>query len=187
MTVFWEFDAVEEFSASAVGDPGSRVFSLNARSGDDRVSVRCEKQQVRAIAGYLRQLLSDLPPPTDRPVVPPDEGGLPEDESFVLGPIGLGYDRSNDRLLVQLEEILRRDFDGLEDDDESAAAVPPVDEVDDEVDEVDDRGHIRFYVTRSQAGAFCDHADRLVAAGRPPCRWCGLPIDPDGHPCPRMN
>lgn len=180
MTVFWEFDEVEEFSASAIGDPGSRVFSLNARSGDDRVSVRCEKQQVRAIAAYLRQLLSDLPPPTDRPVVPPDEGGPPEDESFVLGPIGLGYDRSNDRLLVQLEEILRRDLDGSKDDDESEAPATPV-------DESADRGHIRFYVTRSQAGAFCDHADRLVAAGRPPCRWCGLPIDPDGHPCPRMN
>ena len=50
-----------------------------------------------------------------------------------------------------------------------------------------DRGHIRLYVTRSQAAAFCDHADELVAAGRPNCQWCGNPIDPDGHPCPRMN
>ena len=51
----------------------------------------------------------------------------------------------------------------------------------------DDRGHIRLYMTRSQAAAFCDHADELVAAGRPNCQWCGNPIDPDGHPCPRMN
>ena len=50
-----------------------------------------------------------------------------------------------------------------------------------------DRGHIRLYMTRSQAAAFCEHADELVAAGRPSCQWCGNPIDPDGHPCPRMN
>jgi uncharacterized repeat protein (TIGR03847 family) len=42
-------------------------------------------------------------------------------------------------------------------------------------------------VTRSQAAAFCERADDLVAAGRPTCSFCGFPIDPDGHPCPRMN
>ena len=50
MTFFIEFDDVDEFSATAVGEPGSRVFFLNARSGGERVSVRCEKQQVKAIA-----------------------------------------------------------------------------------------------------------------------------------------
>ena len=30
-------------------------------------------------------------------------------------------------------------------------------------------------------------AEQVVAAGRPPCMWCALPIDPDGHICPRMN
>ena len=55
------------------------------------------------------------------------------------------------------------------------------------VDDDPDRGHVRLYVTRSQAAAFCEYADELVAAGRPNCQWCGNPIDPDGHPCPRMN
>jgi len=27
----------------------------------------------------------------------------------------------------------------------------------------------------------------VVAAGRPPCPLCGLPLDPDGHVCPRQN
>jgi hypothetical protein len=27
----------------------------------------------------------------------------------------------------------------------------------------------------------------VVEAGRPNCRWCGLPMNIDGHPCPRMN
>ena len=97
----------------------------------------------------------------------------------MLGPIGLGYDRGNDRLLVQLEELIPSALDDDEDDDDADEIV------DGRFDE--DRGHIRLYVTRSQAAAFCEYADELVAAGRPNCQWCGNPIDPDGHPCPRMN
>lgn len=180
MSSFYEFDQVEEFSASVVGEPGSRVFFLNARSGDRRVSIRCEKQQVKAIANYLRQVLSDLPPPESRSLASSGEAQAPTDHEFVLGPVGLGYDRSNDRLLVQLEEVLDTDFTPVpEEDEEETVVVTP--------EETVDRGHVRFYVTRSQADAFCDHADQLVAAGRPPCMWCGHPIDPNGHPCPRMN
>ncbi|MET0323764.1 MAG: DUF3090 family protein, partial [Ilumatobacteraceae bacterium] len=102
----------------------------------------------------------------------------PGEQAFVLGPIGLGYDRSTDRLLVQLEELVATELDDDDDDDDDDVEV---------LDDSEDRGHIRLYVTRSQAAAFCDHADELVAAGRPNCMWCGNPIDPDGHPCPRMN
>ena len=184
MSIFFEFDEVEEFTADVVGEPGSRVFFLTARAGGRRVSVRCEKQQVKAIATYLRHVLSDLPPPEVPP--PPaapagDDVAVPDDHEFVLGPVGLGYDRGNDRLLVQLEELVPTigGEDDEDDDDE--------DEVIELAEDDPDRGHIRLYVTRSQAAAFCDHADELVAAGRPNCIWCGSPIDPDGHPCPRMN
>jgi uncharacterized repeat protein (TIGR03847 family) len=171
MSIFFEFDEVDTFTAAAIGEPGSRTFYLHARAGQQRVTVKCEKQQVTAIAQYLRRVLSDLPPPEDRPL--PLDLRDPGEQSFVLGPIGLGYDRGNDRVLVQLEELVPS---ALDEDDEQE------DEAADE-----DRGHIRLYMTRSQAAAFCDHADELVAAGRPTCQWCGNPIDPEGHPCPRMN
>jgi uncharacterized repeat protein (TIGR03847 family) len=170
---FYEFDEVDMFTAAAIGEPGSRVFYLHARAGQQRVTVKCEKQQVTAIAQYLRRVLSDLPPPEDRPL--PFELRDPGEQSFVLGPIGLGYDRGNDRLLVQLEELVPAALDEGDDDDVAIAEDDP------------DRGHIRLYVTRSQAAAFCEYADELVAAGRPNCQWCGNPIDPEGHPCPRMN
>ncbi|CAN5703098.1 MAG: DUF3090 family protein [Ilumatobacteraceae bacterium] len=172
MSLFYEFDEVDTFVATAIGEPGSRVFYLHARSGGQRVSVKCEKQQVSAISQHLRRVLSDLPPPEDRPMPSALERVDPGEQSFVLGPIGLGYDRSNDRLLVQLEEAIAIDPDAPDD------AVE---------DEEPDRSHIRLYVTRGQASAFCEHADEVVAAGRPSCIWCGNPIDPDGHPCPRMN
>ena len=117
---------------------------------------------------YLRRVLSDLPPPDDKPMPSALELIEPIEASFVLGPVGLGYDRASDRLLIQLEEVGELDEEG---------------EIIDDVD----RGHVRLYVNRGQALAFCERADDVIEAGRPTCRWCGNPIDPDGHLCPRMN
>jgi uncharacterized repeat protein (TIGR03847 family) len=175
MSAYYEFEEVDAFTTGAIGPPGARTFYLQARVGKQRVAVKCEKQQVAAIVQYLRRVLSDLPPPDERPLPGALELALPVSELFVLGPIGLGYDRANDRLVVQLEELVDADLDP--DDEEDEPAEP----------ETVERGHVRVYVSRSQAAAFCDHADEVVAAGRPLCQWCGNPIDPDGHPCPRMN
>jgi uncharacterized repeat protein (TIGR03847 family) len=170
MSVYYDFDEVDAFTVGAVGEPGSRVFFLQARRGAVRVTVKCEKQQAQAIAQYLRRVLTDLPEPTDKPIAGAMELTPPVDAVFVLGPVGLGYDRASDRVLVQLEEVVELDEEG-----------EPVE--DPEVD----RGHLRVFLTRSQASAFCEHADAVVSAGRPACRWCALPINPDGHICPRMN
>lgn len=168
MSVFYEFDDVDAFTVGTVGRPGERAFFLQIRADGDRLLVKCEKQQTAAVAQYLRRVLSDLPPAEDRPMPGALELTEPLDPVFILGPIGLGYDRNSDRVLVQLEEIGEVDEDGSQLDD-------------------DDRGHVRLYLTRGQATAFCDHAERIIEAGRPDCQWCGQPIDPDGHPCPRMN
>ena len=42
-------------------------------------------------------------------------------------------------------------------------------------------------INGSAARAFVDRAESVVAAGRPPCPFCTLPLDPDGHICPRAN
>lgn len=167
MSVFYEFEEVDSFTTGAIGEPGARVFYLQARQDRQRVAVKCEKQQVSAIVGYLRRVLNDLPPPDDKPMPGGLELNEPIDQAFVLGPIGLGYDRSSDRLIIQLEEVATVDEEG-----------EPIE---------GQEGHIRLYVSRGQAAAFCDHAELVVAAGRPDCQWCGNPIDPDGHHCPRMN
>lgn len=171
MGVYFDFDEVDAFTVGTIGRPGSREFFLQARRGTTRVSVKCEKQQASAIADYLRRVLSDLPDPTEKPVPAAMELTSPIEAAFVLGPVGLGYDRATDRVLVQLEEVMDVDEEG-----------EPVDE-----DEDDDRGHVRVFLTRSQAAAFCEHTDAVVSAGRPACRWCTHPIDPEGHACPRMN
>jgi uncharacterized repeat protein (TIGR03847 family) len=168
--VFYEFDEVDAFTVGAVGEPGQRVFFLQARRGGTRVTVKCEKQQASAIADYLGKVLDDLPAVSDKPMPAAMELAPPIDAAFVLGPVGLGYDRANDRVLVQLEEVVAFDEEG-----------------EGEPEAMEDRGHLRVFLTRSQAAAFCQHAGSIVAAGRPACVFCGLPIDPSGHPCPRMN
>lgn len=168
MTVFYEFDEVDMFTVGTVGEPGSRIFYLHVRAEGLRMGIKCEKQQAAAISQYLDKVLSDLPPPEDKPIAGAMEMSDHGEVLFVLGPIGLGYDRSNDKVLLQLEEIGELDDDGEMVDDEN-------------------RGHVRIYITRGQAAAFAGHASNVIQSGRPDCRWCSNPIDPDGHACPRMN
>lgn len=163
-------DDVEVFTTGTVGKPGARVFFLQIRSGGRRFDLKCEKAQVAAISKYLDDVLQDLPPPEDRPMPAAMDMAPPVGDGFILGSIALGYDAHGDRVVLQFGEV-----GGPDDDD------------DDESFDDDTTGMIRIAVTRGQAAAFREHAEQIVAAGRPPCRWCGGPIDPDGHPCPRMN
>lgn len=167
MSVFYEFDDVDIFTVGTVGRPGARTFFLQVRADDQRISIKCEKQQTAAIAQYLTKVLEDLPPPEDRPIPGAMKMTEPVESVFTLGPIGLGFDRSNDRILLQLEELGETDDEG-----------EPID---------DDRGHVRIYVTRSQAAAFAAHAQSVIESGRPPCPWCGDPVNPDGRACHCLN
>jgi uncharacterized repeat protein (TIGR03847 family) len=168
MGTFFEFDEVDAFTVGTIGEPGQRTFYVQVRSEGRSVTVKCEKQQAVVMSQHVQRVLSDLPPADDRPMPGALELREPVDSSFTLGPIGLGYDPGADRVLIQLEE------------------VGEVDESGEEI-ESDDRGHVRLLLSRGQAAAFCERADAVVEAGRPPCQWCGNPIDPDGHACPRMN
>jgi uncharacterized repeat protein (TIGR03847 family) len=154
----------------AVGRPGERVFFLQARTPAHLVTVKCEKQQVAALAEYLERLLADLPA-TDTPSST-DDLTPPLEPRFVLGSIGLAYDEVSDRFIVVLEEVVEQT--------EGEGEEP-------EVAEVAERDGVRLEMTRGAAAVFCQRARRLIAAGRPTCRWCGGPMDPDGHACPRMN
>jgi uncharacterized repeat protein (TIGR03847 family) len=158
----FDLEQPDRFSAGAIGEPGARVFYLQAAEGAAVVSLRLEKQQVAALAQYLQGILSDLP------VVPADE--LPTEldlvepvvPEWVVGTLSVAYDDGEDRIVLQADEL-----------------------VDEEADE--DGGHARFHLTRAQVVAYCEHVEVLLAGGRPPCPICGQPMDPEGHVCPRSN
>lgn len=169
------FEHPDRFTTGTVGPPGARTFFLQAVQAGDLVSLKLEKQQVGALAQYLRGVLAELPVvplaerPTDLDLVEPVLA------AFVVGTLGVAYDQDADRIVLQADELVVED----EDDDDPLAA---------EADELLATGeHARFHLTRAQVLAFCDRADALVAAGRTPCPICGQPMDPAGHPCPRNN
>ncbi|HET7725588.1 MAG TPA: DUF3090 family protein [Propionibacteriaceae bacterium] len=164
--LYAEFDDVDEFAVGALGEPGQRVFLLQCRHGDERITIKLEKQQAQAMSLYLRRVLEDLP--QEQAVPKPTPIAPPFDAEFVLGEIGLGFEPEGSRVLVQLEEVEPTDEEG-----EPVTDAP--------------RGHVRVFLSPGQALAFCEQSDDGVAGGRPLCRWCELPMNADGHLCPRMN
>ena len=159
----------QRFTAGAVGEPGQRVFYVQASDGTAVVTLKLEKTQVAALAQYVAELLADLPPvPEDE--VPHDvdlvEPAIPE---WTVGTIGVAVDEVRDRLVVTFQEL------ALEDEEED-------DDPDDE-----DVTLATFTISRHQAMAFVRRAAQLVAAGRPPCTLCGRPLDPEGHVCIKTN
>lgn len=46
---------------------------------------------------------------------------------------------------------------------------------------------VEFSAPAGMVRSMAEEALRVVAAGRPLCPYCNLPIDPDGHLCPASN
>ena len=57
----FEIDTPFVFTAGTVGEPGHRVFYVQAQGDGQVVTLKLEKQQVGALAEYLSGLLADLP------------------------------------------------------------------------------------------------------------------------------
>ena len=57
-------------------------------------------------------------------------------------------------------------------------------------EEIEEPEPEEMLVVRLPAGlarAFSKRAQAVVSAGREPCPFCGGPLDPSGHLCPRAN
>jgi uncharacterized repeat protein (TIGR03847 family) len=171
------FDPVERFVVGTVGIPGERTFFIQARTGSRLVSVSLEKAQVAAIADRVLQILREIrlsEPLTVIERVSYDDQPLesPIDEEFRVGVIGLAY--VSDRRLIEID----------------LQAITDSDNADDELLEIDtssDQDILRILMTLGYAESFAKRANTVVAAGRAPCPFCGGPIDPNGHLCPRSN
>lgn len=150
----------ERVTFGAVGEPGKRVFYMQARGGGDLVTLKMEKGQVANLAEFLRVRLAELPQPDDLPKDLDLEE--PVDALWAVGPIGIGYDDDADRIVVEATERIVEDTG-------------------------DEPGVVRLRLTRGQAAALVTRGIELVLSGRPPCELCGFPIDPSGHVCPRGN
>ncbi len=173
MSEIYEYREPTHFTAGAVGDPGSRIFFLQAGDSFGYHSVKLEKQQVMALSNFLLTVLDDLPAPAAT-LPAPVELIDPAQPVFVVGQIAVGVDEVTSRVVLVVEELL--DDQTLEDE---LAAIAEDDEK--------KGATLRVHVSVEQATAFISTAEILMEGGRPPCRLCGQPLDPSGHSCPRLN
>jgi uncharacterized repeat protein (TIGR03847 family) len=160
MSASFDLESPDHFTAGTVGVPGQRVFYLQARQGRTLVTLKSEKEQVRALGEYLSTLLERVP---DAGEPRPTTLALlePVTEAWAVGTIGVGYDEASRRVVVVLTGVVE--------------------------EEGEDPPSARFAVTRAQAAAFVERARELIRAGRPICPMCSGAIDPGGHVCPRSN
>ena len=161
------FTRPDRFVTGTVGEPGERAFYLQLRSSSRLFSVSVEKAQVQAIATRLDVMIAEIRksnPLTTIEKFPIDDAPLesPVDAEFQVGAMSLTWDEETSLICLELYE--------LEDDEEESEG---------EVAEVN--------LTVGMATAFSTRSKAVVNAGRLPCPFCGIPIDPRGHLCPRAN
>lgn len=169
------FDPPERFVAGAIGEPGGRTFYLQARKGGALVSVVLEKAQVAVMASRLSELL-DVVVPGAGTVTPvePDDRPLEEPlvDQFRVGLMALAWDPGRERVVIEAQP-------------QGADGDEPEAEVADEATDGPDL--MRVHITPGDAREFVRRAGSLIAAGRPPCPFCGQPLEPTGHFCTRTN
>lgn len=184
----------DRFVAGTVGPPGQRTFFLQARSGSRVTSVTLEKQQVAILAERVDLLLDealrrsggDASIPAVAPVDVRDGDPLdqPIVEEFRVGTITLSWDGDANVVVIELFPVSDAPVEPETDEHEegSTGGAGADDAVEIEADEV-----VLVKLEPAYARAFVRRAHSVVSAGRPPCQFCGGPLDPEGHICPRAN
>jgi uncharacterized repeat protein (TIGR03847 family) len=172
---FFDFDTPDRFVAGVVGQPGDRTFYLQARQGHAVVSLVIEKVQVAALAGRLSQLLDaveDRAPQVADGAATRDDEPLDEPivEVFRIGALALAWDETSGRVVIEAQPP---SADG------DFAELP-----DNATGELD---LLRVRIGPERARDFVRRAAALVVAGRPSCPFCGQPLDPGGHFCPKTS
>ncbi len=187
--VVHNFDEPERFVAGTVGPPGQRTFFLQARDPRQLVSVTLEKQQVTVLAERMDLLLDEILRRSGGdariPAVAPEglyDGGpleQPIEEEFRVGTMTLEWDGDSGKVVVEMFPVSEESVTTVEGGDSDAEQEIEVEVEADEVMIVRlNPGYARSFVRRAQS---------VVAAGRPACPFCGGPVDPSGHVCPRAN
>lgn len=163
------YDLPTRFVAGTVGAPGERAFFLQAREGNRLTSVALEKEQVSVLAERLEALL-DEGAQAGAGELPGVEVGAddtapldqPIEEEFRVGAMTLVWEGAAKTVVIE------------------AFAV-----TDDEEDEASDV--LIVQLSEPAARGFIERAKSVISAGRAQCQFCGGPIDPAGHLCPRSN
>jgi uncharacterized repeat protein (TIGR03847 family) len=153
---------VEIARVEAIGEPGHRRFRVIFGTGDKTTILWMEKQQLEALGHAIERILEqiDIPPSVAEAELFSSNVDLDTRRQFRVGRIEIGYNHHRERILV-----IAYDIESEEEDLPSLAVLIPLE----------------------LADAMSTTATEVVAAGRPRCVLCGMPMGPGPHACAEQN
>lgn len=164
-----KLDPLDSFIVGTIGQPGEREFYLQAKYHGGVHSFAVDKGQVSALSDRIAMLIGELKAADYRfeniIAVPLEVPLIPE---FQIGVIGIVWLGESEQVALDIQEITDGDNDLVPEDEEGPS-------------------RFRLLMSPDIANAFVSQARKIVSAGRAPCPFCGLPINRDGHLCPRAN
>lgn len=165
-----ELHPVDDIITNATGRPGERTFFLQATKGDQVVTLIMEKIQLQSLAVAVEQFLADI---SQQDPTLPDVSSLYREEEMLLkapleplfhvGTYGLGYDQSEDMIILVLREASS------------------------DTEVAENSSSVKLWCRRAQIRQLAHWGVELANRGRPICPLCGEIIGPDGHLCPKKN
>jgi uncharacterized repeat protein (TIGR03847 family) len=172
--IIYRHDPTNRFIVSAIGQPGEREFFIQVKSKDGINTLAVDKSQVIALTQRFEELIRELRRSSMAsleelsvlPLVDDDPLELPIEQDFQIGIISIAWESS--KIVVTIQAASQVDDLVLEDLDSGPDLVIASLSID-------------------QVKGFCLRANAVVSAGRAACPFCALPIDPNGHLCPRAN
>lgn len=171
-----EYDQPDRFVTGTVGPPGGRTFFLQVAQGRRVTSVSLEKQQVQVLAERVNDLLDEMAAGADTPVLPEDNEPLstPIEDEFRVGTLSLAWQEDRNSVVIECHDG-QVELEPTEDGDELVEVLGP------------DATMLRIAVAPEVAREFARRSLAAISQGRPPCPFCGGPLDAQGHICPRAN
>jgi uncharacterized repeat protein (TIGR03847 family) len=151
---------VDAIGVATEGEPGQRRFFLQVVAAGNAVTLACEKFHIQGLVQRIQQLLEAHGAKLE-PAVPAPPAG-PMRPEWAISELGLGYNESKSLFVIVAREAVT---DG----------------------EADDAATARFWLDERQLRGLAKQAEQVLSSGRPLCQFCGLPVDPAGHPCPAAN
>ena len=168
-------DPVDRITVGALGEPGARLFLLQARMGHELITLVLEKMEALALGRGSYELLvaigsADLAAAfigeegyaTQAGPLPEDMALEEDDPAWRIDSMGLGFDEEKDMAVIICNEMVGED-------------------------EIEEPVSARFFLSREQLAALGVQAMAVVSQGRPTCPMCGLIMESAEHVCPAVN
>ncbi len=168
----------DRFISGTVGQPGERIFFLQAKSANLVTSVVVEKSQVAILSERIDVLLDQIIKDNNDESIAKSFSAnqldlepleSPINEEFRVGVLSLGWNIKEKKLIIEAHA-------------DTSDKVPEID-----TDSEDGPDLFRIYLSDIQGRNFAERSRRLVSAGRQPCPFCQEPLGQQGHVCARAN